>query len=125
MALIDPVFRDLAAGLPALLGQVLEHQSALPAPLPLQGPFPVELQTRLAARLMRAVGFDTGRGRLDTSTHPFCGGGNDDVRITTRYDEADFGSSLMGGAARDRSCALRAGPPARRGWRSRRAARAA
>ncbi|TLU73726.1 carboxypeptidase M32 [Lichenicoccus roseus] len=96
MALIDPVFRDLAAGLPALLGQVLEHQSALPAPLPLQGPFPVELQTRLAARLMRAVGFDTGRGRLDTSTHPFCGGGNDDVRITTRYDEADFGSSLMG-----------------------------
>ena len=96
MALIDPVFGDLAAGLPSLLGQVLEHQSALPAPLPLQGPFPVELQTSLATRLMRAIGFDTARGRLDTSTHPFCGGGNDDVRITTRYDEADFGSSLMG-----------------------------
>ena len=96
MALIDPVFADLRAGLPSLLGAVLEHQSGQPAPLPLTGPFPVERQFALAERLMRAVGFDTGRGRLDTSTHPFCGGAIDDVRITTRYDEADFGGSLMG-----------------------------
>nr|WP_321983642.1 carboxypeptidase M32 [uncultured Lichenicoccus sp.] len=96
MALIDPVFADLGAGLPSLLGLVLEHQAGQPAALALQGPFPVERQFGLAGGLMRAVGFDTERGRLDTSTHPFCGGATDDVRITTRYDEADFGGSLMG-----------------------------
>ncbi len=96
MALIDPVFADLRAGLPALLGEVLEYQAGQPATLPLHGPFPVERQFALAGRLMRALGFDTERGRLDTSTHPFCGGATDDVRITTRYDDTDFGSSLMG-----------------------------
>jgi carboxypeptidase Taq len=45
---------------------------------------------------MRAVGFDFERGRLDISHHPFCGGSAGDIRITTRYDEADFTSSLMG-----------------------------
>ncbi len=95
-ALIDPVFADLRAGLPGLLAAVIEHQSRLPAPLPLQGPFPAGLQKALAERLMRTVGFDAARGRLDTSTHPFCGGADDDVRITTRYDEADFAGALMG-----------------------------
>jgi len=46
--------------------------------------------------LMEALGFDFDHGRLDISLHPFCGGTPDDVRITTRYDEADFTSSLMG-----------------------------
>ncbi len=95
-ALIDPIFADLRAGLPGLLGAVLEHQAGLPAPLPLQGPFPAGQQKAVAERLMRAVGFDTSRGRLDISAHPFCGGANDDVRITTRYDEGDFAGALMG-----------------------------
>jgi carboxypeptidase Taq len=45
---------------------------------------------------MTRLGFDFDHGRLDVSTHPFCGGIPDDVRITTRYDEADFASALMG-----------------------------
>jgi carboxypeptidase Taq len=45
---------------------------------------------------MAAVGFDFTHGRLDTSLHPFCGGVPDEVRITTRYDEADFAKALMG-----------------------------
>ena len=44
---------------------------------------------------MKAFGFDFDHGRLDVSLHPFCGGTPDDVRITTRYDESDFASSLM------------------------------
>ncbi|MFA7431455.1 MAG: carboxypeptidase M32, partial [Rhodospirillaceae bacterium] len=39
---------------------------------------------------------DFAHGRLDTSAHPFCGGTPDDVRITTRYDEADFAQAIMG-----------------------------
>jgi len=41
------------------------------------------------------VGFDFGRGRLDESLHPFCGGVPDDVRITTRYDESDAAGAIM------------------------------
>jgi carboxypeptidase Taq len=60
------------------------------------GPFPVERQRALGTRLMAQLGFDFRRGRLDVSLHPFCGGTIDDVRITTRYDESDFSSALMG-----------------------------
>lgn len=58
--------------------------------------FPAEKQKALAIECMKAVGFDFDRGRLDTSVHPFCGGGTQDTRITTRYDEKDFLSGLMG-----------------------------
>jgi carboxypeptidase Taq len=95
-AIIDPLFAGLRAGLPALIQEVLEHQSRQPDPLPLDGPFPQDAQRALGQKLMGVVGFDTARGRLDISTHPFCGGATDDVRITTRYDEADFSGALMG-----------------------------
>ena len=45
---------------------------------------------------MKVVGFDFNQGRLDVSLHPFCGGSTGDVRITTRYSEANFMSALMG-----------------------------
>ena len=93
---IDRLFDRLAAALPGLLARVLERQAVRPQPLPLPGPFPVEAQKALGEKLMRAVGFDFSRGRLDVSLHPFCGGANNDVRLTTRYDEADFTRSLMG-----------------------------
>lgn len=95
-AAIDVVFADLAAFLPDFLQEVLEVQRGRPDPLVPEGPFPVETQRALGRQLMRAVGFDFERGRLDISHHPFCGGGAGDVRITTRYDEDDFTSSLMG-----------------------------
>jgi carboxypeptidase Taq len=42
------------------------------------------------------LGFDFEAGRLDVSTHPFCGGVPEDVRMTTRFREDDFLGSLMG-----------------------------
>jgi len=95
-AAIDVVFADLAAFLPDFLQEVLDLQSSRPEPITPEGPFPVETQNALGRQLMRAVGFDFERGRLDISHHPFCGGSTGDIRITTRYDEADFTSSLMG-----------------------------
>ncbi len=94
-AQIDPLLTDLAAFLPDFLGQVMEHQQAQGAPLLLNGPFPVAAQERLGRRLMQCVGFDFDSGRLDVSHHPFCGGATGDVRITTRYDEADFSGAVM------------------------------
>ncbi|MBO6519705.1 MAG: carboxypeptidase M32 [Rhodospirillales bacterium] len=93
---IDPVLDDLAAYLPGFLEDVLEYQASRgPAIMP-EGPFPEETQRALGIRFMGVLGFDFERGRLDVSHHPFCGGVPDDVRITTRYDENDFTSALMG-----------------------------
>jgi carboxypeptidase Taq len=95
-AAIDLLFDDLALRLPGLIEGALHRQAARPAPLPLKGPFPIEAQRRLGVALMQCLGFDFDHGRLDVSLHPFCGGTPDDVRLTTRYDEADFGRAMMG-----------------------------
>ncbi len=95
-ARIDPLFSELRAVLPNLVVEVRERQAAEPPPLALPGPFPVAAQRALGLELMRAAGFDFSRGRLDVSLHPFCGGATDDVRITTRYDEAAVTGALMG-----------------------------
>lgn len=95
-AKIDALFDDLAAFLPGFAEEVMAVQARRPALSALEGPFPTETQRALGLRLMAALGYDFGRGRLDISTHPFCGGADNDVRITTRYDEADFTKALMG-----------------------------
>jgi len=92
---IDRVFAELEDFLPDFLSDVLDAQEARTKPLVPEGPFPEEKQKALGVKFMEALGFDFDHGRLDISLHPFCGGMPDDVRITTRYDEADFTSSLM------------------------------
>ncbi|MGE5442603.1 MAG: carboxypeptidase M32 [Bacteroidota bacterium] len=93
---IDGVFADLARFLPDFLPRVVERQASAPSPLAPPGPFPVNKQRAVAVRFMERFGFNFHHGRLDVSLHPFCGGTPDDVRITARYDEADFRSALMG-----------------------------
>jgi carboxypeptidase Taq len=91
---IARIFADLAAFLPGFLADVLNRQK--PAPEALQGPFPRDIQKAVGLEMMKSLGFDFEHGRLDESAHPFCGGTPDDVRITTRYDEGDFITSLFG-----------------------------
>jgi|LNFM01.2.fsa_nt_gb carboxypeptidase Taq len=112
---IDVVFDDLAIFLPEFVGKALEHQAAKDAPLKPKGPFSIEAQRQLGLKLMGIVGFDFAHGRLDTSHHPFCGGVPDDVRITTRYDKADFMRSLMGVLHETGHALYEQGLPAR--WR--------
>ena len=54
---------------------------------------------RSAVEVAERIGFDATRGRLDVSTHPFCGGSHcDDVRMTTRFHDdmlTDAVSSTM------------------------------
>ncbi len=92
---IDVIFADLAQFLPTFLAEVLEKQAGASAAIAPEGPFPLNKQRELSRTLMARLGFDFEHGRLDESHHPFCGGVSEDVRITTRYDEADFTSSLM------------------------------
>ncbi|MGO1080799.1 carboxypeptidase M32 [Inquilinus sp. CA228] len=93
---IDALFDDLAEFLPGFTEEVLAAQARRPATPRPEGLFPVESQRALGIAMMGVLGYDFERGRLDVSTHPFCGGGDNDVRITTRYDEADFTRALMG-----------------------------
>ena len=75
---------------------MLARQAARPAPLPLPGRFPAEVQRGMVRRVMAAMGFEFDHGRLDESAHPFCGGIPDDVRLTTRYDESDAFTGVFG-----------------------------
>ncbi|MBT3307470.1 MAG: carboxypeptidase M32, partial [Alphaproteobacteria bacterium] len=112
---IDVRFAELEAFLPDFLGNVLEKQKSDPAPAFPQGPFAAETQRQLGLKLMTALGFDFNHGRLDVSLHPFCGGTPDDVRITTRFDEDDFSSALMGVLHETGHALYERGLPAR--WR--------
>ncbi len=93
---VNEIFAPLRAELPGLADAVIARQGSLGAALPLVGPFAVGKQKALGERVMGILGYDFERGRLDTSAHPFCGGATDDVRITTRYREEEFVSSLFG-----------------------------
>ncbi len=67
-----------------------EHEALPP------GPYPEAVQAELARKLAAGAGLNFNAARLDISAHPFCGGTPSDIRITTRYDEADFCAALMG-----------------------------
>jgi carboxypeptidase Taq len=92
---IDGLFEELSRFLPGTIAAILERQASRPAPLVPEGPFPIDQQKAVGLKLMKAIGFDFEHGRLDISVHPFCGGTPDDVRITTRYFENDFGKAMM------------------------------
>lgn len=95
-AAIDKLFADLGGFLPGFIDKALAHQEKQSAPLEIEGRFPADIQRQLGLRFMKQLGFDFRHGRLDVSLHPFSGGVQTDVRITTRYDETDFTQSLMG-----------------------------
>jgi len=81
--------------LPELICQTIAKQTHDSVIKP-QGPFPLAQQRALGVEIMTLLQFDFEAAWLDVSTHPFCGGVAEDVRITTRYDEDDFLRSLMG-----------------------------
>jgi carboxypeptidase Taq len=60
------------------------------------GPFPVDAQRAALAEVLAAVGFDPASWRLDETVHPFAQSlATTDVRITTRWEEADLGMALF------------------------------
>ena len=87
-----------------------ERQARSPRRSGRQGPFPVAVQEALCRRLSERLGLDFAHARLDRSAHPFSGGMPTDVRITSRYDEADFTQAVLARGARDRARAVRARP---------------
>ena len=102
-------------GCRASSSDVVAHaRRARPVPSEPVGPFPLDqASVRCASRWCACLGFDFEAGRLDVSTHPFCGGVPEDVRMTTRFREDDFLGQPDGHHPRNRPWPLRAEPAAR------------
>jgi carboxypeptidase Taq len=93
---LTPVFADLQKQLTPLLPQ-LQKITAAVDPSRLDGNYSIIAQQTLNQKVAEAMGFDFEAGRIDTTTHPFCTEmGPKDCRLTTRYNEKDFTSSLFG-----------------------------
>ena len=89
------VFNVLKQNLPNLITKIVEKQRTERI-LPLTGKILVSKQREIGMNIIQKMGFEIEKGRLDIAAHPFCSGSNDDVRLTTRYDEYNFTIGLFG-----------------------------
>ncbi|WP_428487577.1 carboxypeptidase M32 [Rhodopila sp.] len=93
---VAPVFAAYEAFLATALPEAEARQARQAEPVRPAGRFPVAAQESLCRSIAERLGLNFNHARLDQSAHPFSGGTPTDVRITTRYDEADFAGALMG-----------------------------
>jgi carboxypeptidase Taq len=95
VASLQPLFAALRKGLLPLVKAIAEKEP--PRVDFLQRPFPVDLQLEFALKMARKLGYDTGRGRLDLTVHPFeVSFTRNDVRITTRVNDEWMPKCLFG-----------------------------
>ena len=86
---IEAIFTPLRQQLVDLL-DALGSASAGPSERLIRLHLPTDPMKRFVREVSERMGFDFARGRLDESTHPFCGGTHcHDVRMTTRFSETN------------------------------------
>ncbi len=91
VTLIDRTFDNLLPVLKNLLDAILRQQQVNDAFL--KQHYPKQQQWEWGMHLIKNLNFDFDAGRQDISEHPFSVSFNrNDVRITTRIDENDFGN---------------------------------
>jgi len=92
---IDKLFKELVQGLERIMKKhpaVFDFDNSI-----LHRRWKKSHQVDINLFLLKSMGFDLTRGRLDETTHPFCTSlGADDVRLTTRYDLNYLPSALYG-----------------------------
>ncbi len=82
---IDRLFGALQPELKIIVETILDYPDQ-PDTSIFKG-FPIDSQDKFLREVVTSMGFDFGRGRLDTAVHPFCGGHGQDTRMTTRFNE--------------------------------------
>jgi len=93
-ASVTRVFTPLRTRLVAMIGEFMAG-SRRPSNRFNELALGVDAQAKFARMVVESIGFDFNRGRLDTSTHPFCGGSHcGDVRMTTRFTETCLNDAL-------------------------------
>lgn len=90
--------RELFGPLAPKLAEIAAQAGRLAVPESLPGgEYPLEKQQAFNRKVIKEMGFNLDRGRIDASVHPFSSSmGPNDNRITTRYDLSDFTSSFFG-----------------------------
>jgi carboxypeptidase Taq len=92
---VETLFTDLVNKLKPLAEQILQRAGERPEWL--TDAYDVNKQTDYCHWLIQILKFDTMRGRLDVSPHPFTiHVGPGDVRQTTRYDERNVMMGILG-----------------------------
>ncbi len=93
-AAVSAVFNPLRESLVHLIDD-LRTQGTPPSDDFVKQTFPIDAQRRFVTDVIARLGFDFERGRVDTSTHPFCSGTHcNDVRLTTRFSEDNLPDAL-------------------------------
>ncbi len=92
---VTPIFAAYENFLAATLPEVEAHQASQPQAIRPAGPFPIVAQEAFCRDIAQRLGLDFNHARLDQSAHPFSGGTQTDVRITTRYVEEDVTSAIL------------------------------
>ncbi len=93
---IEAIFTPLRARLSALIARIADKGTP-PSEAPLAIKATAEKQHQFGQFILKAIGFDLDRGRLDVTTHPFCSGmAPGDTRLTTRYRDERFTDALYG-----------------------------
>ncbi|USO00177.1 MAG: carboxypeptidase M32 [Phycisphaeraceae bacterium] len=93
---IEAVFNPLRDRLSGLVAELLDNGTP-PDTASRKVHVPEAAQHAFGLKVIEQMGFDLTRGRLDTTTHPFCEGlAPGDTRLTTRYDENYFMAALYG-----------------------------
>ena len=91
---VAEVFDPLRARLRTLVSEIREATVKPDSRLD-EIPLSRDEQMAFCRFVCEQLGFDFNRGRLDVSTHPFCGGSHcDDVRMTTRFHECMLTDAL-------------------------------
>ncbi|EUJ36322.1 carboxypeptidase M32 [Brochothrix campestris] len=96
VAVLDELFAEVRTAMVDLLKrtQAAEHQ---PDASVLERPFAKDKQIAFSEEVLQKMGFDFESGRIDDTIHPFAISLNQgDVRITTRYDELNFKTAVLG-----------------------------
>ena len=93
-SLLREMFDGLKAELVPMIRRLPSNEDRS---LPLHRTFDEEKQEGFGRTIITAFGYDWARGRQDRVVHPFCIslGGPEDVRITTRFEEAWLSPALF------------------------------
>ena len=92
---VSEVFSDLKKRLQTLVRKIAASKQVDESFL--LKDFPVYKQDEFGRAVLKDMGYDFERGRMDISAHPFTTGpGADDIRITTRYQADFFKTGLFG-----------------------------
>ncbi|QOV11104.1 carboxypeptidase M32 [Viridibacillus arvi] len=94
--ILDRVFGELKETIVPLVRKIVESNNQ-PDTSFIFDFFPKEGQKAACLEILQQLDYDFEAGRLDETVHPFMIGLNrGDIRVTTKYDEHDFRSALLG-----------------------------